>query len=428
MVMVHQRGTVFLCGTRQKKWYGKFRVYVRDKTGKEIQKQRKVVLGSKSQMTKREAEQQLEGIIQKENQISQTMIHDDSATFGWFLEERYFPMKRGTWRAATKRSAEYEIRRHLLSRFKDAPIAEISHFDLQMVLNELAKRYAESTVKHIYAYSKGIMRMARKMKLIAENPADDLEIPETKAVERPIVSREQILALLRSISDQHDLCLMCVALFCGTRTGETLGLQWKSYMGNCFLPYGTAFEGKFYAHKMKTDLSRDAIPIPESIRPIIEAWHRVSPDTSSEALIFPTFGRGKRQGESVPRQGNNFLRYRIYPLADQLGIPRRLVTFQVMRRTLGTDLQRHGTMKDAQRILRHADITTTANIYMQEIPESVVEAINARTKAVLGAEGWQTSAALIERGTKFQKRAVRNSRAMVPSGTKTEGIEVIAAT
>ncbi len=231
MAMVHQRGTVFLCGARQKKWYGKFRVYARDKEGKEVQKQRKVVLGPRSQMTKWEAERRLEDILRKENQASQKTVEDASATLGWFLEERYFPMKRGTWRVATRRSAEYEIRRHLLSRFKEIPIAEVSHFDLQMVLNQLAERYAESTVKHIYAYSKGIMRMARKMKLISENPADDLEIPETKPVERPTVSQEQILALLRSIADPHDLCLMCVALFCGTRTGETLGLQWKFLPG-----------------------------------------------------------------------------------------------------------------------------------------------------------------------------------------------------
>jgi integrase len=56
-----------------------------------------------------------------------------------------------------------------------------------------------------------------------------------------------------------------------------------------------------------------------------------------------------------------------------------------MRRTLGTDLQRYGTMKDAQQILRHASIRTTANVYMQQIPTSVVAAINARTRAILAA-------------------------------------------
>ncbi|HYU47470.1 MAG TPA: hypothetical protein VEK84_14990 [Terriglobales bacterium] len=55
----------------------------------------------------------------------------------------------------------------------------------------------------------------------------------------------------------------------------------------------------------------------------------------------------------------------------------------MMRRTRGTDLQRHGTMKDAQQILRHASIRTTANVYMQQIPASVVAAINSRTRAIL---------------------------------------------
>jgi len=62
------------------------------------------------------------------------------------------------------------------------------------------------------------------------------------------------------------------------------------------------------------------------------------------------------------------------------------VTFQVMRRTLGTDLQKDGTMKDAQGALRHASIKTTADVYMQEIPESVRAAINSRTRAILDTQ------------------------------------------
>jgi hypothetical protein len=58
------------------------------------------------------------------------------------------------------------------------------------------------------------------------------------------------------------------------------------------------------------------------------------------------------------------------------------VTFQVMRRTLGTDMQGHGTMKDAHQILRHASIKTTAEIYMQEVPASVRSAINSRTREI----------------------------------------------
>jgi hypothetical protein len=97
------------------------------------------------------------------------------------------------------------------------------------------------------------------------------------------------------------------------------------------------------------------VPVPQDIRPIIEAWKRKCPDTSPEALMFPTFGRGKRTGQKVPRHLKNFFKWRIHPITDKLGIPRKLVTFQVMRRTLGTDLQEHRAMKDAQTARAHQD-------------------------------------------------------------------------
>ena len=82
-------------------------------------------------------------------------------------------------------------------------------------------------------------------------------------------------------------------------------------------------------------------------------------------------------------RGKNFLTGRIRPIARQLGIPDRLITFQVMRRTLGTHLQHHGTLKDAQGALRHASIQTTGDVYMQAIEGSVLEALNSRTSEIL---------------------------------------------
>jgi hypothetical protein len=41
-------------------------------------------------------------------------------------------------------------------------------------------------------------------------------------------------------------------------------------------------------------------------------------------------------------------------------------------------------LEDAQVHLRHASITTTGDIYVQEIPESVRAAVNATTREILG--------------------------------------------
>jgi len=65
----------------------------------------------------------------------------------------------------------------------------------------------------------------------------------------------------------------------------------------------------------------------------------VCEDTSPDALMFSTFGRVGERVKLYRRQARNFLKWRIYPIADKLSIPRKLVTFQAMRRTLGTDTQ-----------------------------------------------------------------------------------------
>ncbi|HEY6329994.1 MAG TPA: hypothetical protein VI756_11700 [Blastocatellia bacterium] len=113
---------------------------------------------------------------------------------------------------------------------------------------------------------------------------------------------------------------------------------------------------------MKTEDSRARIPIPQRVRPYIEAWHQVCPDTSPDALMFPTKGYLRNKGRSVPFRAKNFFKWTIWPVTDKIGNPRNLCRFQVFRRTLGTDLQKHGTMKDAQAILRHKHIKTTAEV------------------------------------------------------------------
>jgi hypothetical protein len=54
-----------------------------------------------------------------------------------------------------------------------------------------------------------------------------------------------------------------------------------------------------------------------------------------------------------------------------------------MRRTLGTNLQHHGTLKDAQGALRHASIKTTGDVYVQTIRDECPDAMNSRKTDIL---------------------------------------------
>jgi hypothetical protein len=43
-----------------------------------------------------------------------------------------------------------------------------------------------------------------------------------------------------------------------------------------------------------------------------------------------------------------------------------------------------GSVKDIQGILRHSSVSTTADIYMQELPESARETINSIHQELMG--------------------------------------------
>jgi integrase len=67
-------------------------------------------------------------------------------------------------------------------------------------------------------------------------------------------------------------------------------------------------------------------------------------------------------------------RYRVLePLGKGLGIPK--LTFQILRRTMATQAQSMGSVKDIQAHLRHAKADSTANEYMQS--ESVQQMVGS---------------------------------------------------
>ena len=408
MRIKYQRGTVYVRGTKPQMWYGRFLLYQRDKDGEEVRKQRNVPICPKAGVPKTRAAQMLQQIILKEGAVPgkpSALPPDDSVTFGWFTRQRYVPMREGKWSPAYRRTNTYAIEHYLISRFGDCPLGDLNTFDLQVYLNQLAEKYSASVIHQAFSNVRAILHLARKQKYLTEDPAEDVVLPLTMPVDKPVMSRDQALALLGAVTDLRDLCLLSIGVFCGPRASEVFGLQWKSWTGAALLPQGTAYDGKLYPGRLKSKASKGPIIVPDFVSPIIEAWKRLALDTSPDALMFPTFGRGQRKGQLVPYSSKNFLQTRIRPAASKLGIPNRLVTFQVMRRTLGTDLQNHGTLKDAQGALRHASITTTGNVYMQKIDENVFRAVNSRANSLVG--GW--TPALDEMGrTGRQPRVGRN--------------------
>ena len=83
-----------------------------------------------------------------------------------------------------------------------------------------------------------------------------------------------------------------------------------------------------------------------------------------EAYVFPNSDGG-------PLNADNYLARVLIPLAHAAGIEH--INFQQLRRSVATHAQHLGSLKDVSSLLRHKQMQTTEQIYIQTIQATVRE-------------------------------------------------------
>jgi hypothetical protein len=113
----------------------------------------------------------------------------------------------------------------------------------------------------------------------ADNPAEDMRMPETNAVDRRTLSPDQIGKLIDADQGSARLVSDEYWRFLCHRTSQTFGLQWKSYGGDKLVIQSTAYEWWLNSEKVKTEASRNVVAIPT-------AFSRSSSGGAGNALTF----------------------------------------------------------------------------------------------------------------------------------------------
>jgi hypothetical protein len=109
-----------------------------------------VILGLKSHMDKAEAREILDyqlfrqsGAIYREG-----VWTDGSVTFGWFVRNRFFPLKEAMWKVETAKIKKLLIESDLIDIFDVVPLKSFDKFRLQIHLNNLAKEIQGSSTSN----------------------------------------------------------------------------------------------------------------------------------------------------------------------------------------------------------------------------------------------------------------------------------------
>lgn len=195
---------------------------------------------------------------------------------------------------------------------------------------------------------------AIREELISTNFAKFVRLPENVKKEKEIFSDAEIQKLEADGSDAAKIVLMLLAT--GMRIGELFALPLADYHGD------------YVVGGEKTESGRNRI-IP--IRPEGKQYFAYFAKRATGELLLSGY-----DGQKVP---NNFRWRDYYPLLERLGIERK--TPHTTRHTYASRAVKEGLPPEMlQKILGHADYSTTANIYTHIDAQTLV---NAVTNALL---------------------------------------------
>lgn len=377
----HQSGWIVLRG---KRWYGYYRKQVIDPTTEDVRVSIVPVrLGLKSQMTKLAAREALRAEITKQTgKIADgRILKDGTVTFEWFVRNRYFPLREGDWRPETAREKKAQIEIDLISKFGSVRIESIDKFELQTHVNDLAGIYSQDRVKQARSY-KSIFDEAIEQEFLVKDPCRKLRIPKNlRPKDKQILTWYQLRAVLAKAT-RRDRLLLMLDMTDALLPSELFALRWRAFDDENTLDLTeTVYRGEIRPFG-KTPKSLGKMHLPDASPPSSGVQVGTADDLS---------GVSAARCVDVPEPDGGFIDTSYYrervlkPLGDSVGIEK--LNFQVIRRTIATRAQNLGSVKDIQSHLRHSRADTTANEYMQELPESVQQMVGTVFALLTSGEG-----------------------------------------
>lgn len=311
-------------------------------------------------------------------------------TISDFVEHVYLPWVEQHKRPSTAKGYRDIWEDHLKVICGSIWLKDTRTFHVQNWLNEVgAGKLSRNTLKHIKSVISGIFTLAKQQDYFeAENPARDSAINPAAAEpqETYAYSLDEIQSIL-AVLPEPSATAFAVAAFMGLRHGEIQGLLWENYHDGEMYVSRSIWNGRI--SDPKTRKGRAPIPV---IRPLAERlqMHRLR---SGDPLIGPIFANAAGKPLALTSVVNRI----ILPTLNRCGscgkpeidhppsgdhqykrdgkIP-EWHGWHAARRGLGSNLYRLGVPDLViQRILRHANVSTTATYYIKTAAEDIRSAM-----------------------------------------------------
>src|SRR5216684_5440572 len=324
-----------------------------------------------------------------------------------FIETVYLPMAKQFLRPSTYKNYKIdEYERHFRHRLGSLRLRDFRTAHGQRLISAIARENPElghKTLLRLKSFLSGVFRHAKtEGYLDDQNPMRDVTLP--RSVRRVKFRGDkytvnEITTLLSNTysSDYHGrvaFAVVATAAFTGLRLAELRGLQWRDFQGVRLSVERTMWRTQ--QGLPKTESSENTVPVLPILRSMLENYRQYLEGPLDEDNLGKTLNpttwmfAGERRGASVNLP--NIVRRAIVPNLTRCAVchfPKhhhadhdkghafkldesipKWKGWHCFRRSLASNLYSLGVKpKVIQAILRHSDISTTLDFYV-ETPES----------------------------------------------------------
>jgi integrase len=266
-------------------------------------------------------------------------------------------------RPNTQRNYQNLFKNHVRPRWGADLVANVKTMAVEDWLeSHPGSRQVKSHVRNLMHT---LFQSAIRWEIIERNPVDLVRQSRKRLKVPRVLTPEEFKALLGQLAEPYKAMVTTITCL-GLRVSELLGLQWGDFdFDNLAVKIQrSVVEGQIYP--TKTEASEGTLPLAPELAATLLA-HRARTDHKADSDFVFAGETGK------PRWKDCILADYIKPAALKAKIGN--IGWHAFRHTYSTLLHAHGAAPAVQKeLLRHANISTTLNIYTQAVSTAKREA------------------------------------------------------
>jgi integrase len=274
----------------------------------------------------------------------------------------------------TKLVYNTNLKLYIVPRWGEYPLRRVTSVEVEDWLKTL--KLAPGTRTKIRNMMSAIFRHAIRWGWIGqhENPIAFVRCSAKRARTPDTLTAEEFQSLFAALP-ARERAIGAICATTGLRICEVLGLKWEDLdflekAANVLRSYVDGAIGR-----CKTEVSRQPVPLDDIVIEELLAWRPVCPFATDSDWVFGS----ERAFGKLPVWPDSLRTKILQPAAKRVGITKR-VGWHTFRHTYSTLLKANGEdVKVVQELMRHANITTTLNIYTRALTPAKRQ---AQSKAV----------------------------------------------